>query len=57
MTDTKTDTRKPSKADLDYLAQGTAPATRIVPTEFEGEQPPAGHVNDPTSKGHSGSKG
>lgn len=38
--------------DLDLVV----PAT-VKPTTFEGAQPPAGHVNDPTSEGHVGSTG
>lgn len=34
----------------------TVPAA-ITPTTFEGAQPPAGHVADPTSEGHVGSAG
>lgn len=38
---------------------GTTPDPRLLvtPTTFEGVQPPAGHVADPTSEGHVGSAG
>lgn len=47
---------EPTKADLEYLASGTAPTVEIKPTTFEGEQPPGGHPQDPTSKGSVGSR-
>lgn len=49
-------THTPTKAQREYLASGTAPAADIKPTTFDGEQPPGGHPQDPTSKGSVGSK-
>lgn len=50
---------KPTKAQREYLASGTAPAVQITPTTFgdgKDDQPPGGHPQDPTSKDSVGSK-
>lgn len=49
-------TKAPTAAQRKYLEQGTAPAAKITPTTFQGEQPPGGHPQDPTSKDSVGSK-
>lgn len=44
--------------DTDRAAElGLAVPAEVVPTSYEGAEPPAGHVADPTSKGHVGSDG
>lgn len=46
------------QADKDRAAAvGVRAPAEVTPTEFNGAQPPAGHVADPTSKGHVGSTG
>lgn len=50
-------TKTPTKAERAYLESGTAPAREITPTTFgDGDQPPGGHPQDPTSKTSVGSK-
>lgn len=43
-----------AKADA---TEGVQVPAEVTPTTFAGAQPPAGHVADPTSKGHVGSTG
>lgn len=43
-----------AKADA---TEGVQVPAEVTPTTFAGAQPPAGHVADPTSKGHVGSDG